>query len=195
MAQFFRTLEILVSIYSLLCFIRIFITWIPQVSYSKFAQFLSRICDPYLNLFRNIKWLRLGAFDFSPALSLCLLGAITSIFQGLSRGAKLTVGTVLSIVIQVLWSMISTFIVFFLVIFLVRWIIIITTKSIYSQNPFINNIDRAISPVVYKFANLFSFGHVPDYKKSLLISIIALILLLILGGLLFSLLIGFFLNF
>ncbi len=195
MTQLFRILEVLVSIYSLLCFIRIFITWIPQVSYGKFAQFLSKICDPYLNLFRNVKWLHLGAFDFSPALSLCLLGALTSIFHGLSRGAKLTAGTILSILLQVLWSIISTFFVFFLVIFLVRWIIIIYTKTIYSQNPFINNIDRAISPVVYKLASFFSFGHVPDYKKSLLLSIIAILILLILGGLLFSLLIGFCLSF
>ena len=44
----------IISIYSILCFARILLSWIPSLSYSKVTQFLAKICDPYLNLFRKL---------------------------------------------------------------------------------------------------------------------------------------------
>lgn len=195
MTYVFRTLAAIVSIYNLLCFIRIFLTWIPQASYSKAAQFLAKICDPWLQLFRNIKWLHFGNFDFGPALGLCILGGASSLFQSLANGKTFTLGTILALILQICWSLFSTFITFFLIIFLVRWIIILIKKTVYTQNVYLDNIDRAISPIVYKIANFFSFGKVPNYKNSLLISIIASAILLIVGNLLITLITSLFFRF
>lgn len=195
MAYIFRTLAAIFSVYNLLCFIRIFMTWIPQASYSKAAQILAKICDPYLQLFRGIKWLHFGSFDFGPAVGLCILGAVSSVFQSLANGRNFTLGTIFALILQIFWSLFSTFITFFLIIFFVRWIIIIIKKTVYTQNVFLDNIDRAISPIVYKIANFFSFGKVPNYKNSLLISIIAAFILLIVGNILIAIILSLFLRF
>ena len=50
-----RIISAFLSLYSLLCLLRIIITWIPNYSYSKPADILAQICDPYMNLFRGIK--------------------------------------------------------------------------------------------------------------------------------------------
>ena len=81
----FSIVSFVVSVYALMCFLRILLTWVPSLSYSRFSRFLGKICDPYLNIFRGIKWLRLGSFDFSAALGLCILGVLATM---LSRSLK-----------------------------------------------------------------------------------------------------------
>jgi YggT family protein len=57
-----------ISIYLLLLFIRVLLTWFPNVNWSNqpFAS-LSQVTDPYLNLFRSLIP-PMGGFDFSPML-------------------------------------------------------------------------------------------------------------------------------
>lgn len=38
----------------------------------QFGQILASICDPYMNYFRGIRFLRIGNMDFSPVLSIGL---------------------------------------------------------------------------------------------------------------------------
>ncbi|MEE3717813.1 YggT family protein [Tumidithrix elongata RA019] len=58
-----------ISIYLALLFIRVLLTWFPNVRWETqpFAA-LSQITDPYLNLFRSIIP-PLGGIDFSPMLA------------------------------------------------------------------------------------------------------------------------------
>ena len=79
----FGILASLVGLYNFLCLIRIALTWIPNVSSSKVSQFLAKICDPYLNIFRGIRGLRLGSFDFSPAIGLLLLALAANVLDSL----------------------------------------------------------------------------------------------------------------
>ena len=88
-----------ISLYTLLCFIRILLTWIPNMGYNKFTLFLGKICDPYLNLFRRIRWLKFGALDFSPVLALALLAVFSTAMTELSIAgttlALITLGSTL----------------------------------------------------------------------------------------------------
>jgi YggT family protein len=61
------------GIYSLLLFIRILLSWFPNVDWMSqpFAA-LSQITDPYLNVFRSFIP-PLGGIDFSPMLAIILL--------------------------------------------------------------------------------------------------------------------------
>jgi YggT family protein len=67
------TLSSFVSIYLGLLFIRVLLTWFPDIEWSNqpFAA-LSQITDPYLNLFRSIIP-PLGGMDFSPMLAFLAL--------------------------------------------------------------------------------------------------------------------------
>ncbi|NEU76801.1 YggT family protein [Hassallia byssoidea VB512170] len=72
------TLATFVQIYVALLFIRVLLTWFPNVNwYNQPFSALSQITDPYLNLFRSIIP-PLGGMDFSPMLAIILLQFVGS---------------------------------------------------------------------------------------------------------------------
>jgi YggT family protein len=62
-------------IYTLLLFLRVMGSWIPQFAASRWMRLIGLYTDPYLNLFR--RWIPpLGVIDISPmlAFSCCVSG-------------------------------------------------------------------------------------------------------------------------
>ena len=172
----FGIIATVLTIYSLLCFFRIILTWIPEISYSKAAQFLAGICDPYMNIFRGIKWLRMGSFDFSPALGLCLLGAFSSLFKMLSNGGMISIGMIIAMGIQIISSIISSLLTFIIIVFAVRLLVILMNRNNYNPSSFmLNQLDSSISPLVYRIAKTFTAGRNLTYKTALIISIVSLV--------------------
>lgn len=173
-----RIISAFLSLYSLLCLLRIIITWIPNYSYSKPADILAQICDPYMNLFRGIKWLRFGSFDFSPALALCILGAGSQLFSSLANGGYINLQMILTIILEIFFSILSSLIFFLIILFAIRLILIMINRDSYNTSGFMaNQIDSSISPIVYRIARTFAMGRRITYKAALIISIIALLFL------------------
>lgn len=173
-----RIISAFLSLYSLLCLLRIIITWIPNYSYSKPADILAQICDPYMNLFRGIKWLRFGSFDFSPALALCILGAGSQLFSSLANGGYINLQMILTIILEIFFSILSSLIFFLIILFAIRLILIMINRDSYNTSGFMaNQIDSSISPIIYRIARTFAMGRRITYKAALIISIIALLFL------------------
>ena len=146
------------------------------MSYSKAAQFLAGICDPYMNIFRGIKWLRMVSFDFSPALGLCLLGAFSSLFKMLSNGGMISIGMIIAMGIQIISSIISSLLTFIIIVFAVRLLVILMNRNNYNPSSFmLNQLDSSISPLVYRIAKTFTAGRNLTYKTALIISIVSLV--------------------
>lgn len=186
MSIIFTFLSAVVSVYTLLCFIRILLTWIPNRSYNWFTRFLSTICDPYLNMFHRLRFLVIGSFDFSPALALCLLGAATVLLQNLSHKGHLTVGLILGMLVSLAWSVASSIIVFLIILFIVRLIIMGVNKQERSPNYIIQQIDYSIAPFVYRISRAFSGNRNVSYKSALIVSLVMFIIIQIGGTLLFN---------
>lgn len=173
-----RIISAFLSLYSLLCLLRIIITWIPNYSYSKPADILAQICDPYMNLFRGIKWLRFGSFDFSPALALCILGAGSQLFSSLANGGYINLQMILAMILGIFFSILSSLIFFLIILFAIRLILIMINRDSYNTSGFMaNQIDSSISSIVYRIARTFAMGRRITYKAALTISIIALLFL------------------
>lgn len=173
-----RIISAFLSLYSLLCLFRIIITWIPNYSYSKPADILAQICDPYMNLFRGIKWLRFGSFDFSPALALCILGAGSQLFSSLANGGYINLQMILSMILEIFFLIPSSLIFFLIILFAIRLILIMINRDSYNTSGFMaNQIDSSISLIVYRIARTFAMGRRITYKAALIISIIALLFL------------------
>lgn len=173
-----RIISAFLSLYSLLCLLRIIITWIPNYSYSKPADILAQICDPYMNLFRGIKWLRFGSFDFSPALALCILGAGSQLFSSLANGGYINLQMILAMILGIFFSILSSLIFFLIILFAIRLILIMINRDSYNTSGFMTNqIDSSISSIVYRIARTFAMGRRITYKAALIISIIALLFL------------------
>lgn len=169
-----RFVSALISIYTLLCFIRILLTWIPNMGYNKFTLFLGKICDPYLNIFRGIKWLVFGSLDFSPAIALCLLGAASTIIGNFAAAGKVSIGVLLAMIVSLAWSIVSSLLVFLVIVMIVRLIMLAVNKNTYSAGPLVEAFDRAISSVVFRIASTFYGKKSISYKKALIVSVITL---------------------
>jgi YggT family protein len=83
----------LVYVYVILIFIRIVISWIPRIPYSRpldlFLTFVRDVVDPYLNLFRRVlPMARLGpaAIDLSPMVGTIVLLIVGRIVANLIAG-------------------------------------------------------------------------------------------------------------
>lgn len=174
----------LISIYMFICLIRIITTWFPTLQNTKFVYYLKKICDPYLNLFRQIPFLHIGNLDFTPVLAIGILVIASNILSSIVSTGALRFGALLGSLLQLLWSIASSVITFFNIIITLRLIVNLLHKD-YSSGIW-SQLDRIIYPV-QKFVTSLIKGKTFSYKAQLGITLIACILVQILG----SLLIGF----
>ncbi len=177
----------LISIYTLLCFVRIFLTWIPQAEYSSFGRFLAQICDPYLNIFRRLTFLRLGAVDFTPTVALLVLVGASSVITGVMQVGRITVSGILAMLLSLCWSVVTSILGFVIIVLVVRLIALFISQN-YSSS-FWDTLDRTITPLIFRIAGTFSRTTIP-FKTAIIISIIALVLLTLGGNLVMNLLIN-----
>ncbi len=74
----FNTIVTFINIYTALLFIRILLSWFPNINWlDPPFSILSQLTDPYLNVFGSIIP-PLGGLDFSPILALLLLQVVQS---------------------------------------------------------------------------------------------------------------------
>ncbi len=103
-----RLIATAISVYTLLIWIRVMLTWVripdPYFSSSPLLRFLSAVVDPFLGMFGGIRWMRWGSIDFSPIMGLMVLSICQSIFSLFGTYGRITPAMVASIVIQGLWG-------------------------------------------------------------------------------------------
>jgi YggT family protein len=85
--------DTIVVVYFVLIFIRILMSWLPTLPYSRWLDvvltFIRDVTDPYLNLFRRfIPMLRIGGggLDLSPMVAMIVLFLIGGLISRLIRG-------------------------------------------------------------------------------------------------------------
>lgn len=181
MNYIFRILISAISIYTLLCSIRIILTWIPGAAYNGFVRFLSSLCDPFLHLFSGIRWLRLGNLDFSPVLALGLLSICSSILQNIMMIGRISVGSILAMIISLVWSLFSSIVTFFIVILVIRLIMLLVNRGRESASNIWSQIDYSINPFVLRISSFFSGGKPVSYQNALIISVVSMIVVLFAG--------------
>lgn len=71
-------IKMLFQVYTLMLFVRIISSWVPEWRETKVVQFISFYTDPYLDLFRRVVP-PLGGIDFSPILAFIGLSIIESL--------------------------------------------------------------------------------------------------------------------
>ncbi len=186
----FAILASLVSVYAIVCVVRIILTWIPRATFHPVTKFLSSICDPYLDLFHGMRWMRIGGLDFSPAIALCLLGAVSTILSHLANSPVLGLGSILSLLVQTAGSIVSSVISLLILLFVVRLIIIFATGGSFSGSSVTYQIDQMLGPVVTAISRTFTGDRQISYKTGLIITIVTLIVLNLIVQIVFSLLAG-----
>lgn len=179
----------LVVLYTVLCLISIFMTWIPGAKFTKFGKVISAITDPYLNLFSKRGWFRVGNIDFSPILAIGILSILSSIIGGIATSGRIHFGGILAMILGMLWSLISTLLGIFILLILIRWIVLLVNKGQVSTNSAWYQVDLMLQKFVYKIGNTF-FRNNLTYQKALLVSWISLGVIWFIARILFAILIN-----
>lgn len=176
----FNILATLVTVYTFACLIRVLLTWIPNANNSPFGQFLSKICDPYLDVFKKMKFLRFGMLDLSAAIGICVLWGISYIFSTLALGEKITGGYILALIVSMVWSAAASLLGFFIIFLLIRLIVLLVSRSTYGT--IWDAVDRSISPIIFSMTSMFYKGRAVSFKGSLVIAIVECAVLYFLGS-------------
>lgn len=115
-------LSALLQVYTLLLVIRIVLTWVSMDHGHPVLRVLHSISDPYLNWFRRFRFLVLGNIDFSPVAALLVMNFLASLTRMIGMYGQITLGIVLSIVVQLVWGAVSFFLLLLGILAIVRFL-------------------------------------------------------------------------
>ena len=170
-----------VTIYTILCFVDIIISWFPGAKFTSFGKAVSAICDPYMNFFSRGGWLTFGNIDFSPILAIGVLSVIASILGGITATGHIYLGGILSTVISMLWNVSTSIISILFLIALIRWIVLTVKHGYTPYNSAWNNVDQFLQKLAYRIGGTFVKTGL-SYSKALLITWIVLLVILTAGS-------------
>ena len=182
-------LAAVLSIYTLLCFIYILMSWFPGAKFTKFGHFMTSICEPYMGLFKKWAFLRIGNFDFSPIVSLGILTLASTILAGIQHTGRIFLGGIIGTIINSLWGIASSIVGIFTLLIFIRWIVLLINKGRTSYESGWNQVDMILNKMTYKIAGTISKKSM-SYQTSLLMSWIILLVAMGIGHFLILLLVN-----
>ncbi|MBN1523929.1 MAG: YggT family protein [Spirochaetales bacterium] len=122
------------TIYSFVIIFRIILAWFSGTEqHSGALSVLQRITDPYLNIFRRIKFLSRGAFDFSIILAILVLNILSFVLRYLATTVFFNIVTVIGAIALAVWQTVFFLLVFFAIVIIILIIITNVTRRTYSQ--------------------------------------------------------------
>ncbi len=165
-----KTITTIISIYILIITLRIILSWFRTVNSNQLIVILKKITDPYLNLFRGIKFLRIGMFDLSAMAGIILLFIVHTLLSyfefALSNNQSITYILVIDIILSILWQGISW------VIMLLMFLCLVRAGSLFlSKDPsgkFWQVIDMIVQPISNKLERIVKKNL--KYTQALIIS-------------------------
>ena len=178
-------LAAMLSVYTLLCFVYILMSWLPGAKFTRFGHIMTAICEPYMGLFKKLGFLRIGNIDFSPIVSLGILSLASAILGGIQHTGRIFVGGILGTIISSIWGIASSIGFIFTLLTFVRWIVLLINKGRTSYDSGWNQVDMMLNKISYKIAGTFVKCGM-NYQKSLLVTWIALLVVLIAGHFIFN---------
>jgi uncharacterized protein YggT (Ycf19 family) len=175
-----RLLGAAATIYMILCSVRIFLSWAPDIDQGRFSPLLGAIVDPYLRYFSRFPGLKTGRFDFSPIVALSVLSVANNLFATVAYTGRISAGIVLGLVINAAWSALSFLLSFVSAGILIRIIIFFARWN--SLHPISLILDAMLNPVLHRINALIYRGKIIDYLQGLLTGFIVLVVLRAAGG-------------
>ena len=182
-----KGLSTLISLYTIMCFARIVLTWIPSLQNTAIARVLSSLCDPYLYMFKGIKFLRFSNMDFSPILSIGILVLSSSLLTNIAVMQKISVGIILAMIIGLVWGLASSILNFFIILIIIRLIFLFINKD---SGTIWYSFDQILNPITSRITKIFYAQKYCSPQVSLIISVIFIAACKIIAGLGINLIVG-----
>ena len=172
MAGIIRLLNFAVTVYMVIIFFRIMLTWFSGFGSSSIEGYLARITDPYLNWFRRFSFLRIGFMDLSPIAALGVLSLVSRILGMLARYGRITIGIILALILQALWGAVSFILGFLIIVLIVRLIAFLLARG--SGGPFMRFVETISQPVLYRITRFFFKNRIVNFLAAQIIAIVSL---------------------
>lgn len=186
-----RVVSSAISIYMIVLFIRILMTWFQGMRHGRTMEILQRVTDPYLNWFRQFEIFRFGNFDFSPVVAILSLSVLNTIAIQLANAGPITLGFVLALVLSAVWSAFSFFVLFFLILAVIRLIGLLLRKD---AGHFWFVLDQILDGIVNRVSRPFMRGRFLSHRDGLLIFAGVDLAILLIGNPVVDLITGLFLR-
>lgn len=181
----FTTIAAVLNLYSILCIVTIFMSWAPGLKFTAFGRFMTAITDPFLNIFRRMKFLTIGFVDFSPIIAIGVLELLSSVFSHIANTGRIYLGGIIGSLIYMIWNLVSTILIIIALIVLVRWIVLLVNHGQTPYNSAWNQIDAFLEKISYKFSKIIMRKPV-KYQTSLLVTWISCAVIYLAGRIIFG---------
>jgi YggT family protein len=181
-----RVLGAAVTVYMLLCVLRIFLTWVPRADLGRAGALLGSAVDPFLGAFSRFRFLHVGRFDFSPIAALALLAVLNQVLATLAFAGAITVGGILALLLEALWSALAFVLTFLAIAALARLIAYAARWN--SLHPLWVVVDDMLNPVLFRLTRLVWRDRIVNYLQGLMTGFAILALLRVAGEALVGLL-------
>lgn len=159
-------LSTVLQIYMLLLVIRIVLTWVSMDHGHPVLRILHGVSDPYLNWFRRFRFLVLGNIDFSPLAALLVVNFFASLTRMISGYGTVSLGIVLSILIQLVWGAAAFFLLLLGVLAVVRYLGI---QFRWGGPMLWNALDGLLQPAAYALGRVLRPNTFLAYTTTLLV--------------------------
>ena len=160
-----RVLGAAVTVYMLLCALRIFLTWVPRNNIGRAEELLTQAVDPYLGFFSRFRFLHVGRFDFSPIAALAILAVLNQVFATLAFAGAITIGGLIAMGLDAVWSALAFVLSFLSIAALVRLIAYAARWN--SLHPLWRIIDDMLNPILFRVTRLIYRDRIVNYLQGL----------------------------
>ncbi|MDR2020234.1 MAG: YggT family protein [Treponema sp.] len=178
----------LIGAYMLIIFIRVMLSWFGGARLGRPVEILARITDPYLDWWRRFPIFKTSFIDLSPVAGLAALSLAQTVCATAAYYGRLSLGVLLAIVLQAVWSVVSFALGFFIIVLLLRLVAYLTNRNIYST--FWRIIDSIAQPVLYRITRIFFRRRLINYLAGVFLSTGVLAVLAVAGTVLVNLLLN-----
>lgn len=167
--------RLLFSIYIILIFVRVLFVWLRPNMFNPLVRFVHMLTDPYLKLFANIRFLRVGNFDLSFLLAFYLLYLFQELSYNLLLRGHITPELLLSLILVLAFR----FVYFLLFIFLVATglRLIFEIAGLRTRGVLVAVVYSLSEPVVRPIRNAFRLAEYSRFDFSVAISLLIIVLL------------------
>jgi len=169
----------LLTVYLLLLIVRILLTWVSMDHGHPALRILHGVTDPFLNWFRRFRFLVIGQLDFTPLAALLVVNFLASLARMIGMYGQVSVGIVLTILLQLLWGAASFFFFFLGALSLIRYLAI---RFRWGGQGLWAYLDAVLQPPAAAVGRRIRPGTFVSYTTSLLVLALVNLAIAILGS-------------
>ena len=170
--QIVRYLSFVVNIYMMVIIFRIILTWFPGNQDSKVYELLSKVTDPYLNWFRRFPALRVGFLDLSPIAAMAVLSLVNRLLTTLALYGTISIGIILTILLQAFWAALSFILGFFIIVLVIRLIAHFLDSG--TSGTLMRIVDAISQPLLFRISRVVFQNRPVNFTTGLIVSIAGL---------------------